>query len=101
MRISRVVSVICVLVVAACGSKSPAAPDSGTPGPSGATITIANGAVSPKSVTITSGQSVTFVNNDGKTHVIDSDPHPQHTDCPAINAVGTITNGQTKLTNAL
>jgi plastocyanin len=92
---------MCVLAVAACGSKSPTAPDSGAPGPSGATITIANGTITPKSVTITSGQSVTFVNNDGRAHDIDSDPHPNHTDCPAINAVGGINNGQTKLTNAL
>jgi plastocyanin len=72
----------------------------GSPGPSGATITIGPNGVSPSSVSITVGQSVTFVNNSGSTHEMDSDPHPQHTDCPVINAVGTIGNGQTKLTNA-
>ena len=30
-----------------------------------------------------------------------SDPHPNHTDCPAINAVGLLQPGQTKITNAL
>ena len=73
----------------------------GSPGPSGATITInAQGAVTPKTVTINSGESVTFVNNHTVTHEMDSDPHPAHTDCPAMNAVDLITAGQTKLTNA-
>jgi len=44
---------------------------------------------------------VTFINSDGRTHNMTSDPHPAHNDCPNINAVGTISNGQTKLTNAL
>ena len=61
----------------------------------------ANGVLSPKDVTITRGQSVTIVNSDTRVHDMTSDPHPAHTDCPAINAVGLIQPGQTKLTNAL
>lgn len=91
-----------LLALAACGASSPSAPDPGTPGPVGATITIgANGSVNPKQVTIAVGQSVTFVNNDDRVHEMDSDPHPAHTDCPAINAVDFIQPGQTKTTNAL
>jgi plastocyanin len=92
---------------AACGgggSGSPTSPGpgSGSPGPSGATITITSaGAVSPSSVTINSGESVTFVNSSSTARQIASNPHPVHTDCPAINALGTISAGQTKLTNAL
>ena len=88
---------------AACGGgddSTPTGPGS-TPGPSGATITIADGRVTPASVTINVGQSVTFINNNGRGHNVTSDPHPNHTDCPAINAVGNMTNGQTRLTNAL
>jgi plastocyanin len=93
---------------AACGggyATSPSGtgggPISGSSGPSGATITIgANSAVSPSLVTITVGQSVTFVNNDSRTHDMASDPHPLHTDCPPMNAVGVISPGQTKSTNA-
>jgi plastocyanin len=82
------------------GGGNPMGP-SGGPGPSGATITIgANGAISPTSVTITTGQSVTFVNNDSRVHNMASDPHPAHTNCPSINAIGVIANGQTKLTNS-
>jgi plastocyanin len=83
------------------GGGTPSGPSGGGPGPSGATITIGANGVSPNAVTISVGQSVSFVNNSGSTHEMDSDPHPQHTDCPEINAVGTIGNGQTKLTNAL
>lgn len=93
------------LLVASCGGKSstgPSAVDTGKPGPSGATVTIlANGTLSPKTVEITVGQSVTLINNDVRTHDMTSDPHPSHTQCPAINAVGPMAPGQTKLTNAL
>lgn len=97
------------IALAGCGggsSSSPTSPSgggsgSGSAGPSGATITIgSNGAVSPATVTITVGQSVTFVNNDSRVHDMASNPHPAHTDCPAMNAAGNLTAGQTKLTNA-
>jgi plastocyanin len=74
----------------------------GSAGPIGATITIgANGVLSPSSVTISSGQSVMFVNNHNRDHQIASDPHPNHTDCPAINALNTLGAGQSRATNAL
>ena len=99
-----------LILVVACGgggggNGGPTGPGPGTgggaPGPIGATITIANGRVSPASVSITVGQSVNFVNNDGTVRNVSSDPHPIHTDCPAINAVGNLSNGQSRATNAL
>ncbi len=100
-------AMVAVLVTAAaCGGSSPSSPSNpgpitGSPGPSGATITIgANGAVSPSQVQIAAGQSVTFINNDSRTHDMSSDPHPAHTDCPQMNAAGGLSPGQTKLTNA-
>ena len=100
---------LCAILTAtaACGSSSPTSPGgggggSGGPGPVGATITIgANDAVSPASVTINPGESVTFVNNGSQPHEMASNPHPAHTDCPAINAVGLLNPGQTRTTNAL
>ena len=92
--------------IIACGSSDdgggePTTPSGGGPGPSGATITIgANGAVSPTSVSITAGQSVTFVNNDTRAHEMASDPHPSHTACPSVNALGSLGAGQTRLTNS-
>jgi hypothetical protein len=95
------------ILLSACGGDSPAAPGGGggsgggpgAPGPSGATITIANGGVTPSSVTIAVGQSVTFVNNDGRSRNMNSDPHPAHNQCPSLN-VGPINNGQTRLSGA-
>ena len=83
------------------GGMTPTTPSGPGPGPSGATITIgANGAVSPASVTINAGQSVTFVNNHNAPHEISSDPHPTHTNCPSINALGQIPAGATRITNS-
>ena len=104
----RAVAVAGVMLAAACGDGdngggggSPISPSGSGPGASGATITIgSNGAVSPSSVSIAVGQSVTFINNSGASHEIASDPHPAHTSCPSINALGIIGNGQTKLTNS-
>ena len=91
----------------ACGQRRwrwqrrPTAPSGSGPGPSGATITVGtNGTVSPSSVSITVGQSVTFVNNNGRSHEMASDPHPAHTNCPSINALAVLGTGQTKLTNS-
>jgi hypothetical protein len=70
----------------------------GTPGPVGATITIT--ASGTNSVTINAGQSVTFVNNDSRARNMNSDPHPVHTDCPALN-VGILSPGQSRTSNAL
>lgn len=91
----------------ACGGSSNApspTPGGGTgnPGPVGATITIgANGAVSPSTVTINNGESVRFVNSHNRPHQMSSDPHPNHTDCPPINALPTLDAGQSGQTNAL
>ena len=95
-----------LVALVACGGGgggSPTGPGTGggSPGPIGATITIANGRVTPASVTISVGQSVNFVNSNGRTHNMTSDPHPEHNACPPVNAVSIISNGQTKPTNAL
>src|SRR5437870_13809028 len=101
-----VVAVALALVVAACGGGSPAPAPSPTPAPGGGgtstpTITIANNAVSPKSITVPRGSQVTFVNNDAQAHDMESDPHPIHTDCPEINQVGFLSAGQSRRTGTL
>ena len=78
------------------GTGSPTAPT----GPTTATttITISNNAVSPQNITITRGSQVTFINNDSRTHDMESDPHPEHTDCPEISQVGFLSPGQRRQT---
>ncbi|HSX02248.1 MAG TPA: cupredoxin domain-containing protein [Candidatus Saccharimonadia bacterium] len=61
-----------------------------------------SGGFSPSSVTIKSGQAITFTNDSADEIQVDSDPHPTHTDNPELN-VGTIAAGQSqtiKLTTA-
>ena len=72
--------------------------DGGTGGGSAATITITSSGVSPKTVEIAVGSRVTFVNNDRVFHEMQSNPHPEHTDCPEIGEVGAMSPGQTKQT---
>ena len=91
--------------IAACGGGGSSSPTSPSPAPGGgaggggtptaaATITISNNAVSPQSVTVSAGSRVTFVNNDTRVHDMASDPHPAHTDCPELNQVGFLSQGQ-------
>lgn len=112
MLATHTVAVAALAALAACGGNSnPAGPSggggggggavvgsTGSVGTIGATITITNNAVSPSSVTISVGQSVTFVNNDTRSHQMQSDPHPAHTDCPSINNVALISPGQSRNT---
>ena len=75
--------------------------DGGANGTSAATLTISSaGVISPKSVTVAVGQTVTVVNNDTRSHEIASDPHPQHGSCPSIEALGTLAPSQTRVTHA-
>src|SRR4051794_29111427 len=83
-----------------CGSKgSPSSPSGG--GSSGATITMTTTGASPKQLTVSPGTRVLFTNNDTQSHMMNSDPHPDHTDCPEINNVGFLTPGQSKETGNL
>lgn len=65
------------------------------------TITITASGVTPRRIIVAPGSRVTFINNDSRAHEMNSDPHPFHGDCPAIDDVGFIQAGQTKLTGNL
>jgi plastocyanin len=85
---------------AACGGggSSPTSPGGSN---NVATVTIGANGVSPSTVQISAGQQVRFVNNDGSPHEMLSTPHLQHTDCPGINAVGTLSPGENRMTERL
>ena len=87
------------IALSGCGSDSPSSP-SGNDGTIAATLTISASGISPKSVTVPVGSRVTIVNNDSRTHDMNSDPHPEHTDCPALN-VGSLTGGQSRTSHNL
>ncbi len=61
-------------------------------------ITISSAGVSPSTLTIAPGSRVRFVNTDTVPHEMTLDPHPAHTQCPAINQVGLLLAGQSRET---
>jgi hypothetical protein len=66
------------------------------------TMTInANGVLTPNDITVAVGSRVTIVNNHNRTHEMNSDPHPNHGDCPAMDDVGFLAVGQSKTSGNL
>jgi plastocyanin len=113
-RMSFAAASFCVAAVVmmgiGCGgsNSTPASPTSSPspsptppPTPGTSTITITSAGVSPRTVTISAGSRVTFVNNDNRVHDMASDPHPEHTACPAINDVGFLQPTQSRTTGNL
>jgi plastocyanin len=87
-------------LLASCGGSSGSGANTPSATPA-AVITITTGGASPKSVTVARGSQVQFINNDRTAHAVSSDPHPEHTDCPEINAVGFLNPGQSRQTGNL
>ena len=99
-RVARVIVVAAAAgtFAAACGKTSSTGPSpnltcSNIPNPA-ITFLILNNAVCPTSLTVPRGTRITFINNDPRAHEMTSDPHPEHTDCPELNAVGHLESGQ-------
>ena len=88
----------CGMALACGGSSSSTASPSPTPSPTPTTntITITNNVASPQNITVARGSQVTVLNSDSRTHQMDSDPHPEHTDCPELNQVGFLSPGQSR-----
>jgi plastocyanin len=84
------------LLVVHCGGSGPSSPS-----PGAVTITITAAGPNPREVTIAAGNRVTFTNSDSRSHAVSSDPVQTHTDCPALNDVGTLTPGQSRSTGVL
>ncbi len=86
---------------ASCGSDSPSSPSSGgNDGPIATTLTITSTGITPKTVTVPVGSRVTITNNATGPHNMNSNPHPEHTDCPALN-IGIIAPGQSRTSQNL
>ena len=86
----------------ACGGGGNGPSSPGPPAENPYRITIgANGIVSPADLAVPPGTRVLFVNNDSRPHEMTSDAHPDHLDCPPINAVGLLTAGQSRETGNL
>ena len=90
-----------IAIVAACGgsSSSPSSnptPGACTPSANANTLVIQNNTICPSALTVTRGTQITILNSDSRTHEMDSDPHPEHTDCPELNQIGFLSTGQSR-----
>jgi hypothetical protein len=102
---SRIAIAGATAAVVACGGSS----SSGTTGPSGTctpsasptTLVIQNNTICPSALTVSRGTQITILNSDSRTHDMNSDPHPEHTDCPELNAIGFLNPGQSRQSNNL
>ncbi len=74
-----------------------ATPDSAQPTPSSQNFEVifADGAVSPTSLNIKVGDSVTFINNDDRSHWPASGVHPAHQICKGFDALEGLNEGDT------
>ena len=66
-----------------------------------ATITITAAGVNPANLVVAPGTRVTFINSDNVPHEMNSNPHPNHGDCPEIDQIGFLAVGQSKQTGNL
>jgi plastocyanin len=96
IKVAVVWGVCCAAALAGCGGDNPTAPPAGT-----VNIDILASGPSPREVTVAVGSRVNFTNRDTRPHAVSSDPVQTHTDCPAINDIGTLNPGQSRLTGAL
>jgi len=97
IRLQLALVTSCALLPRCGGSGGPAAPSP----TAAATITLTAAGLVPSEVRIEVGGRVLFVNNDVRPHAMSSDPVTVHTDCPAINDVGTLAPGQSRNTGEL
>lgn len=88
-----------LLLVASCGGGS-STPTTPTPPANPYTFTLTSSGVSPKDLTVPLGTRVLFVNQDSRPHDMESDPHPDHDQCPDIN-LGILAPGQSRETRNL
>jgi hypothetical protein len=103
MRTLRTLSAVVALSSAiACGSSGSSS--SGSTSPSGActpsaspaTLVIQNNTICPPGLTVSRGTQITIVNSDSRAHEMNSDPHPEHTDCPELNQIGHLEPNQSR-----
>jgi plastocyanin len=100
-RIAASIALAAALAIAACSSRAPGdTQPSPTPAPD-ATITITSSGASPKNLVVSPGSQVLFINSDSRDHQMYSDPHPEHTDCPEFDQVGSLAPGQRRQTGNL
>jgi len=99
----RTLTILAAIVLSAsCGGGSSSSSNSTgpsatcTPSANPATFVIQNNTICPSTLTVSRGTQVTILNSDSRVHEMDSDPHPEHTDCPELNQIGFLNPGQSR-----
>jgi hypothetical protein len=102
MRMSLAAAAAALLVaLGGCGGGSGSGSAPSSPSAAEPTVTINPSGVDTKQIHISQGSRVLFVNHDTTSHLMASDPHPEHTDCPEINNVGLLQPGESRETGNL
>ena len=83
------------------GVMTPTTPTPAPVAPVVPTITISPSGVSPREITVSVGDRVTFINNDVQPHDPAGGPDPATPDCREIDAVGFLVPGQSRQTALL
>jgi plastocyanin len=89
-----ILAILLCILTASCGGGMSSAPTTPTTPSNPNAFTLTTSGVAPKELTVAPGTRVLFVNNDARRHDMTSDPHPDHLDCPPLNAVGVLNPGQ-------
>ncbi len=80
---------------------NPGAPSGGGSGIVGATINLNASGIDNTAPAVQVGERLRVVNNDTRVHQIMTTPHLVHTDCPALNAIGSLAPGQSGTSDPL
>ena len=101
--ISVVAAATMALAIACGGSSSPSTGPSGgcTPSSNANTLVIMNGTICPQTITVARGSQLTIQNLDPINHDMNSDPHPEHTDCTELNQIGNLQTNQSRISGNL
>jgi plastocyanin len=100
MRVLRGVMVAAAIALAAaCGGSSSASTSpsgSCTPSSNANTLVIQNNTICPSTLTVSRGTQITVLNADSRAHEMNSNPHPEHADCPELNQIGHLEPNQSR-----
>jgi hypothetical protein len=98
---SGVIVAVGLAIALGCGGSSSSGSSTGpstgcTPSTSANTLVIQNNTICPQAITVTRGSQLTILNSDSRAHEMNSDPHPEHTDCPELNQIGHLEPNQSR-----
>ena len=100
-RTPRTLITLAALAFAVSCGVSSSSPSTGsgatcTPSTNANTLVIQNNTICPQTITVARGSQLTILNSDSRAHEMNSDPHPEHTDCPELNQIGFLNPGQSR-----